>query len=269
MSGATTDLDFVQVVLDSMADPIFVKDLEHRWIVFNQAFCQLLGRSRADLLGKSDPDLFPPDQVEVFWALDDQLFESGEANENEEFLTDEAGVVHTLWTRKYPVRVDGKIVGLVGIISDITALRKRLDSIRELEETTAKQKAALEAQNKLIDTIKVPVIEVWDRILLVPLIGEVSERRATQVLDRLLTAIASKQAKLVFIDVSEVPTVTESSAAILLRTVAAARLLGARAAIVGVSPTFAQMLIERGLDLKGIETHATLREGLRQVLTDK
>lgn len=254
------------MVLDSLADPIFVKDRQHRWILFNAPFCQLLGRSHDELLGKSDPEFFPPDQVEVFWALDDQLFASGECNENEEFLTDEKGLVHTIWTRKYPVREHGEIVGLVGIISDITALRTRLDVIDSLEATAARQQMRIDAQQELIDSMETPMISVWEGILLVPLVGEVSERRAQLVLERLLGVISRESIRVVFLDISGVPTITESSAATLMRAVCAARLLGAEAEIVGVSAAIAQLLITQETDFAGVRTHATLRVGLRSAL---
>ncbi len=261
-------LESLQTVLDSMDDPIFVKDREHVWVAFNEAFCKLLGRSREDLLGKSDPDLFPPEQVTVFWEADDAIFNSGETSENEELLTDEQGVVHTIWTRKYPVRDGDEIIGLVGIISNITALRERLGALETLEQTTKQQEARLTAQQELIDTIAVPVISVWDGILLVPLIGEVSDRRAALVLERLLHAISRDSARVVFLDISGVPSINEASAATLLRAISAARLLGARAEIVGVSAAVAQLLVELDVDLSTVTTHATLRDGLHRALIE-
>lgn len=254
------------MVLDSLADPIFVKDRQHRWILFNAPFCELLGRSSEDLLGKSDPDFFAPEQVEVFWALDDQLFNSGASNENEEFLTDEKGLVHTIWTRKYPVRDGGEIVGLVGIISDITSLRARLDAIASLEAMAARQQTRIEAQQELIDSMEAPMISVWDGILLVPLVGEVSERRAQIVLERLLEAIRRESIRLVFLDLSGVPTVTEWSAATLLRAVSAARLLGAEAEIVGMSAAIAKLVTTQKTSFAGVRIHASLRVGLRTAL---
>jgi rsbT co-antagonist protein RsbR len=254
------------VVLDSLGDPLFVKDRQHRWILFNEQFCQLLGRSHDELLGKSDPDFFPPDQVEVFWARDDQLFSSGESNENEEFLTDESGLVHTIWTRKYPVRDRGEIVGLVGIISDITCLRARLDAITSLEAMAAQQQLRIEAQQELIDSMEIPMISVWEGILLVPLVGEVSERRAQLVLECLLEVISRESIRMVFLDISGVPTITEWSAATLLRAVSAARLLGAEAEIVGVSASIARLLVDQQTSLVGVRTHATLGVGLRAAL---
>jgi rsbT co-antagonist protein RsbR len=260
------DLQFVRRVLDSLADPVFVKDRQHRWILFNEPFCQLLGRSCEDVLGKSDPDFFPPEQVEVFWTLDDQLFESGERNENEEFLTDERGVVHTIWTRKYPVREQEQVVGLVGIISDITNLRARLDAVTALEATAAQQQLRITAQQELIDSMAIPMISVWEGILLVPLVGEVSERRAQLVLERLLEVISRESIRVVFLDITGVPTITEWSAVTLLRAVSAARLLGAEAEIVGVSASVAQLLTTREYSFAGVRTHSTLRAGLKAAL---
>ena len=261
------DLPFVQRVLDSLDDPIFVKDRQHRFIVFNAALCGLLGRPRDQLLGKSDPDFFPPEQVEEFWRLDDELFESGEPNENEEQLTTETGEVRTIWTRKYPVRdAAGEVVGLVGIISDITALRQRMEQLDKRERETAEQRARLSAQLELIDAMEVPVISLWAGILLVPLVGEVSEGRAERVLAKLLEAISTQGAKTVFLDISGVPSLTERSAAKLVETVSAARLLGAGAEIVGVSPAIARLLIESGVDLSSVRTHGSLQSALRQAI---
>lgn len=254
------------MVLDSLGDPVFVKDRQHRWILFNAPFCRLLGRTHDELLGKSDPDFFPPEQVEVFWTLDDQLFNSGEYNENEEFLTDEKGFVHTIWTRKYPVRDQGAVVGLVGIISDITSLRARLDAITSLEATAAQQQMRIAAQQELIDSMEIPMISVWKGILLVPLVGEVSERRAQLVLERLLNVISRDAIRVVFLDITGVPTITELSAATLLRAVSAARLLGAEAEIVGVSASIAQLLATQETSFAGVRIHASLRVGLRAAL---
>lgn len=261
------DLPFVQRVLDSLDDPIFVKDRQHRFIVFNTALCNLLGRPREQLLGKSDPDFFPPEQVEEFWRLDDELFESGEPNENEEQLTTETGEVRTIWTRKYPVRdAAGEVVALVGIISDITALRQRMEEVDTLERETAEQHARLSAQLEVIDAMEAPVISLWAGILLVPLVGVVSEGRAERVLAKLLAAISTQGAKIVFLDISGVPTLSERSAAKLVETVSAARLLGAEAEIVGVSPAIARLLVESGVDLGSVQTHGSLQSALRQAL---
>jgi rsbT co-antagonist protein RsbR len=76
--------ELLQSAIDALPDPLFVKDREHRWIAVNDAFCRLIQRTRAELLGHSDPDFFPPEQVAVFWRLDDAILAGEPPNDNEE-----------------------------------------------------------------------------------------------------------------------------------------------------------------------------------------
>ena len=107
-------------IVDAIADPLFVKDREHRWIVVNRAFCEFMGHPREALIGKSDYDFFSRQEAETFWTKDAEVFESGEMNINEEPLTDADGRRHIIVTKKSVFRTaDGEQV-LVGIIRDVT-----------------------------------------------------------------------------------------------------------------------------------------------------
>ncbi|MBN1794819.1 MAG: PAS domain S-box protein, partial [Candidatus Omnitrophica bacterium] len=121
--------EFLHTIINTIADPLFVKDREHRWIILNDAFCKFMGYSREELLGKSDYDFFPTEEADVFWEKDDLVFETEGENVNEEFLTDAAGIVHIIVTKKTVFKdphTGGKI--LVGIITDITE-RKTLEEM--------------------------------------------------------------------------------------------------------------------------------------------
>ncbi len=119
-------LRFLSDLLNTLPDPVFVKDRQHRWIAFNEGFCQFVGRSRAELLNHTDTDYFPAEQASVFWEHDDAVFKSGGIDENEEELTDAAGHVHVVSTRKAAFRdPDGQPV-LVGVLRDVTA-KKRVE----------------------------------------------------------------------------------------------------------------------------------------------
>src|SRR4029079_19282540 len=96
--------ELLQSVIDTFPDPIFVKDLQHRWIACNSAHCTLMGRPYADIIGHSDPDYFPPEQVEVFWQGDDQVVSTGQPLENEELHAQRDGSVRVIWTRKFPLK---------------------------------------------------------------------------------------------------------------------------------------------------------------------
>ena len=125
---------FLESVLDSVADPIFVKDREHRWILFNKAFCTLLGRTRQELLGRSDPDFFPKEQADVFRRQDELVFADGKENVSEEDLTDAAGRTHVLVTKKTVMRDAGGNLILVGVIRDVTDLADAMDELKRSQE---------------------------------------------------------------------------------------------------------------------------------------
>jgi PAS domain S-box-containing protein len=122
--------NFLDSVIDSVSDPIFVKDRQHRWTLLNEAFCAFIGRPRDKLLGKSDYDFFPKAEAQVFWEKDELVFESGAVNLNEESFTSADGVAHFIQTKKTPfVSAEGEQM-LVGVIRDITE-RKQFEVARE------------------------------------------------------------------------------------------------------------------------------------------
>ena len=115
--------DFLQSLLNSVADPVFVKDSQHRFVMVNEALCQLVGRKKEELIGKSDFELFPDDQARIFQIQDDLVFRTGQVNENEEQVTDVDGVTHWVATKKslFTSLTGDKL--LVGIVRDVTEQR--------------------------------------------------------------------------------------------------------------------------------------------------
>ncbi|MBD1813820.1 PAS domain S-box protein [Microcoleus vaginatus DQ-U2] len=132
---------FLNYTIDAVADPLFVKDEQHRWILLNDAFCKLIGKQRDELLGKSDYDFFPKQEAEIFWHTDQQVFSTGKENESEEIFTDANGAKHIVSTKKTVFEnTDGSKI-LVGIIRDITQDRRKQlaqqESAARLRQLTA------------------------------------------------------------------------------------------------------------------------------------
>jgi rsbT co-antagonist protein RsbR len=127
-------VELLQSAIDAFDDPVFIKDCTHRWTACNQAFCKLLGSAHEGIIGRTDADYFPPEQVEVFLRIDSEVMNSGVPVINEEFLTSADGLRRTIYTRKYPLRNEqGAIIGLAGIITDITEIKQRQEEIQQLE----------------------------------------------------------------------------------------------------------------------------------------
>lgn len=119
------DIELLAQIIESIADPVFIKDEQHRWVYLNQAFCDFIGHARADLLGRSDYDFFPAAQADIFWQKADQVFSSGAVNVNKESLTDASGRTRTISTKKsVSIAADG-CKYLVGVIRDVTEVTRR------------------------------------------------------------------------------------------------------------------------------------------------
>jgi len=112
--------DYLDAIINAIRDPIFVKDRRHRWVLVNDALCSFMGHGREELIGKSDPDYFPKEQVEGFWAKDDAVLETGRTDTSEELLTDSAGQVRTIITVKARHTDPSGDKFIVGSIRDIT-----------------------------------------------------------------------------------------------------------------------------------------------------
>jgi len=123
------DRTFLDAIINTVADPIFVKDRDHRWIVMNDAMCEFMRAPREKLIGLSDYDYFPKAQADEFWAKDDHVFETGGINVNEEAFTDADGIDHVIETKKsiFTDPYGNKV--LVGVIRDITDLRKKNEAL--------------------------------------------------------------------------------------------------------------------------------------------
>lgn len=138
---------FLSDIIDAVADPIFVKDEQHRFILMNESMCKLLGYPREELLGKSDFDFFPEDEARVFWAKDNEVFQSGKTVENEESLTDADGYTSIISTKKSVFLNDRGEKILVGVIRDLTHIKQ---TERELRIARDQAQKANEAKTRFL-----------------------------------------------------------------------------------------------------------------------
>jgi rsbT co-antagonist protein RsbR len=119
-------------------------------------------------------------------------------------------------------------------------------------------------QQQSIRELSTPVLQVRDRLLALPIIGVLDEQRARQLTEQLLNGIQSHRAKVVVIDITGVATIDETVANHVVRTVEAARLMGANAILTGLSSVIAQTLVDLGVDLGAMRTVGDLQGGLEE-----
>ncbi|UQA60638.1 STAS domain-containing protein [Polyangium aurulentum] len=163
-----------------------------------------------------------------------------------------------LWENWFtPVRDEhGRIRSAIAITLDKSESKR---AMQELEQRLH----VIEQQQQVIRNLETPVIEVWERVITLPMVGVVDSRRAARVMDDLLAAVVRHAARYAIIDLTGVDYVDTTTASHLIDLVRAIRLLGAEGIITGIRPTVAQTIVTLGLDLSSITTCGTLRDGLR------
>lgn len=132
----------------------------------------------------------------------------------------------------------------------------------EIRSSQEKLLHTVEQQKEAIRTLSTPIIEVWDGVLTVPVLGALDPERAAQMMDRLLAAIVSSSSHSVIIDLTGVETMDETIAATLIRLVSAVKLLGAQGIVTGIKGQAAQAIVALGMDLSKVITLRSLREAL-------
>ena len=162
--------------------------------------------------------------------------------------------------REFPVLVSiGEAVTagrrmFVGVIRDLTAEK---EAHREVEVQ----------QRRMIDELSTPVIELWDHLLMLPIIGSIDSESANQITESLLQAVLDNQATVAVLDVTGVPIIDTDVATHLLKTVRAAQMMGAEVIITGFSADAARTLTQLGVDLSSVRTSGALKQGVAQALS--
>jgi PAS domain S-box-containing protein len=125
--------EFLNLVINAIKAPFFVKDEDHRWVMLNNAAIEMMGQTRDALVGKSDYDLYPREQADIFWKYDELVFKTGSSS-NEEQITWSDGKLHTIVTYKqlYIEQSTGNKF-IVGTIHDISGYKKIEEDLRASE----------------------------------------------------------------------------------------------------------------------------------------
>ncbi len=125
---------FLQTLIDAMPNPIFIKDPEGKYLLCNKAFEDYHGVSRSEVKGKNVFHIRPLDEADIHWAKDLALLKSSGTVEYESVLIDPSGKTHNVIDRKATfLKPDGTLGGIVGVIIDITELKRAEELLRESE----------------------------------------------------------------------------------------------------------------------------------------
>jgi rsbT co-antagonist protein RsbR len=165
---------------------------------------------------------------------------------------------------------------LLAELGDEMRAREAFESIQKLvyfdvviacDTYFAAKLEALERHQAAIRELSTPVIRVYDRVLLLPLIGAIDSLRADQVMDSVLLKVTEAQARCIIIDIAGVPVVDTKVADNLVKTTAAVRLLGAETILTGITAQVARTIVQLGVDISAMHTRSRLSEGIELALS--
>ena len=117
-------------------------------------------------------------------------------------------------------------------------------------------------QSRSLIAMSTPVTEIWEDVLLLPIVGVVDSQRAQEIMNAMLTKVADTSSKVAILDIAGVAIVDTAVANHLIKITKATKLMGCKCTISGVSPAIAQTIVELGIDVGEVETTATLRDAL-------
>lgn len=121
-------------------------------------------------------------------------------------------------------------------------------------------------QQRAFMEVSVPVVRLWNKILMIPLVGMLDSSRTQQMMEAMLSALEEYQSKVAILDISGIPVVDTLVARHLVTAASAARLMGAECIITGIRARISQTLVQLGVDLSGFITRSTLSDGLQLAL---
>jgi rsbT co-antagonist protein RsbR len=160
------------------------------------------------------------------------------------------------------------VSGAAELLPEYLVFSRMMDDLglHTFETYSAAREQIIADQAEAMLELSTPVIRVWEGVLAVPLVGTLDSARTQLVMEKLLETLVATGADHAVLDITGVPTVDTEVAQHLLKTVSAARLLGAECIVSGIRPQVAQTIVSLGIEFGDIATKATLADALAYAL---
>ncbi|APR75347.1 RsbR, positive regulator of sigma-B [Minicystis rosea] len=257
-------------IIDHVPVMLFSKEASTLQIeLWNKTAQELTGVPEAAVMGKTDRDLFP-EQADLYNKVDREVLANKVPVGAEEPISTPRGE-RWLYTSKVPLLDEnGEPVSLLAISLDITDRRNTelalIESHKKLAESESGKQELIERLRYSIDELSNPILEVWDDVLAMPIIGVVDSRRTADMVQRLLGEVARTQASFVIIDLTGVEIVDTKTADHLMKLMRKVEIVGARCVLTGIRPAVAETLVDIGMDFGKLTMLRNLKHGLREAL---
>ncbi len=243
--------DYSRSLIEASLDPLVTISPEGAITDVNGATEQITGLPRETLVGSDFSEYFTsPAEARAGY---ERVFLEGQVVDYPlELRHSDGSVTPVLYNAAVYRDSSGEVIGIFAAARDVSAQRLAERRIRQ--------------QSQEILELSTPIMQLWEGIVAVPLIGNLDSQRTQMFMERLLERIVETNSPLAIVDIMGVPTIDTQTAQHLVETITAVRLLGAQVVLTGVKPAIAQTLVHLGVDWSGITTRSSLSAGLKVAL---
>jgi rsbT co-antagonist protein RsbR len=247
-SSVEINNDLAIQILAQLPTPVMAVDLDLNLIFMNEAGLKLAGKEWEEIKG-----------VHCY-----EVFDSLHCQTPECRMKQVMGGTDTCTVRN-EAKIDGKSIpieytaaplkdkagNIIGGLEYILDITDRVQQERKLQE-----------QSRTIMEISTPVIKLWDRVIILPVVGVIDSLRAQQMMHTMLKKITETLAKVIILDIAGVATVDTAVANHLIKIAKATKLMGCRCIVSGISPAVAETLVQLGIELGDVTTNSNLQDSL-------
>jgi PAS domain S-box-containing protein len=248
--------ELLQLLVDNIRDyAIILLDTKGNVLSWNSAAERLKGWKADEIIGQ---------HFSRFYTRED--LDSGKTQVELEVASKEGRFEDEGWrVRKDGTRFWANVI-MTALRDENGVLRGFGKVTRDLTERRANEDKIKKQAQEILEMATVPIVQVWEGVTLVPLIGALDSQRTQQLMERLLHRITETSSPVAVVDITGVPTIDTQTAQHLIETISAVRLLGADVILTGVRPIIAQTLVHLGIDLSNVTTRSSLAAGLRMAI---
>jgi rsbT co-antagonist protein RsbR len=249
-----------RAIIASLGEVVYTLDPEGRFTHYHvPKELAALSSPPDEVLGSTVNEVFPQDVAAQLRAAIDEVLASDELR-TLSYERERGGETRYFNAKMSCLRdEDGEAVGVSVIERDLT---EQVLARRAL----ADRLALIEQQREAIRAMSTPILQVWDGVLALPILGAVDQPRSVAITEDLLDAITKSRARLVILDLTGVESITAASLVHFGRIMGAAELLGAECFMCGLRPAVARMMAELGMDFGATRTFRTMQSALSVAL---
>ena len=246
----------IDTVLETIPIGLVIGDSSGRLHLVNGGYARLAGKKKEELLEQGWMNLTAQEDARRTKEVLERI-EDGTSDEEvvEKTYIREDGTKRITQNTYRPIEHKGRRAA-VCCAMDITSLKEAREKLEEL----------VEAQQRTIKELSTPIIPIWTKVTMAPLLGSFDSMRMHDLSERLLEHTSAQKSKVVLLDLTGLAYVDTQVISEIVRLIISLRLLGARVVLVGINPRTAQSLVRLGANLEGVPAYATLEQGLKGVI---